>query len=96
MGGGFLNSRQFQNVEKKVNESVVYQNEIPAEKLLKYGIKSINPILVKHCTYSYGFSIVLSTELKIVYSGDCTYDKNLIRLGADADFLINESSFSDD
>lgn len=40
-------------------------------------------------------ALIVSSGYKIVYSGDSSYDQNLVKYGRDADLFITESTFSD-
>jgi ribonuclease Z len=61
---------------------------------LEKNIGRIETATVKHCSNSFGVSVV-NEGCKVVYSGDCRPSENLIACGMDADLLIHEATFYD-
>jgi len=51
---------------------------------------------VSHVRNSYGISLLLNDDLKIVYSGDTRPCLNMIKEGKDASLLIHDATFCDD
>lgn len=50
---------------------------------------------MEHCTHSFGVAITDSKIGKIVFSGDCVPDENLVACGKNAELLIHEATFED-
>jgi ribonuclease Z len=59
------------------------------------GTSLIQTAEVEHCQNSFGIAITDSVVGKIVFSGDCVPDKNLVACGVNAQLLIHEATFED-
>ncbi|TPX59209.1 hypothetical protein SpCBS45565_g07801 [Spizellomyces sp. 'palustris'] len=60
------------------------------------GLNAIETVQVHHSHYSYAVSLAHQSGYKIVYSGDCRPNLDLMTVGGDADVLIHEATFEDD
>lgn len=60
------------------------------------GITTVHTVVVKHCYDAYGIIIEHASGWKLVYSGDCAADQQLINAGYGATVLIHEATFEDD
>lgn len=64
-----------------------------AEKL---RLRDIETVPVRHVPYSTGLILTASSiDYKLVYSGDCSPSRELIKRGKDCDLLIHEATFDD-
>ncbi|KAJ3160938.1 hypothetical protein HDU86_008300 [Geranomyces michiganensis] len=59
-------------------------------------LSAVEAISVEHSPYAYALSIAHATGFKIVYSGDCRPNLDLMKSGGDADVLIHEATFQND
>ena len=83
------------NFEQSLKEYEINENFNEEQILLEFqqnGIEEVLPIPVNHCKESSGLKITFNNT-KIVYSGDCTFSKNLIEESKGSDLLIHESTF---
>ncbi|KAI9202724.1 beta-lactamase-like protein [Polychytrium aggregatum] len=60
------------------------------------NFKDLSTIKVEHCHYAYALIMESMDGWKIVYSGDCRPNLELMKAGADADLLIHEATFEND
>ncbi|KAJ3154010.1 Zinc phosphodiesterase ELAC protein 2 [Geranomyces variabilis] len=60
------------------------------------NLSAVEAISVEHSPYAYALSVAHTTGFKIVYSGDCRPNLDLMKSGGDADVLIHEATFQND
>lgn len=74
-------------------ESKTTQQSNLAEKL---RLRDIETVPVRHVPYSTGLILTAdSINYKLVYSGDCSPSRELVRRGKDCHLLIHEATFDD-
>ncbi|KAJ3219425.1 hypothetical protein HDU67_001256 [Dinochytrium kinnereticum] len=70
------------------------QNSKDFDRLLEVaGLSSFRTVVVDHCPFAYACVIEHAEGWKIVFSGDCRPNQNLIRHGSNASLLIHEATF---
>ncbi|RKO90367.1 beta-lactamase-like protein, partial [Blyttiomyces helicus] len=82
-----------ESIEFAQAQAILVRNHLVRARM---GIKELVAVQVEHCPYAYALSIEHNTGWKIVYSGDCRPNLDLIRAGSHANLLIHEATFEDD